>query len=127
MKVKVKSNLDRVMKNLDDIKEKSMLISSESILRYGEMAKAELREDITRKGIVDTGRLRRSVEAEYKGNYRVTVTSEAIDPNNKVDYAPFQEYGTRHITPRPYFYSTLRRFSGEFRRYLSKISRKIFR
>ena len=127
MKVKLKGNLDKVIGKLDKLSENSRILAAHTTLRYGEESKEELDKQIVRQNIIDTGRLRRSVDADYIGKNRVVVTSEAIDPRNRVDYAPFQEYGTRHITPRPYFYVTLRRVAKTLDKYVRKLSKKLLR
>ena len=127
MKVRTKSNLTSVLNKLDEIEDKMRFVAAQTVLKYGEMAKSDLKDEITRQDIIDTGRLRRSVEADYIGKNRVRVTSEAIDPRNKVDYAPFQEYGTRHIHARPYFYKTVRRVAKKLRKFIQKLAKRTIR
>lgn len=55
----------------------------------------------------DSGRLQRGITSDVKPN-KTTITSQAIDPDSRVDYAPFQEYGTRFQPGKPYFYRTAR-------------------
>ena len=46
---------------------------------------------------VDTGRLRNSILYNNTGNYSCTV-------NTTVSYAPFIEFGTRHMSAQPFLY-----------------------
>ena len=74
---------------------------------------------IKRDAPVDTGRLRREVDVEKVTNDDIIITSVAIDPESRVDYAPFQEYGTRKIRPRPYFYRNIRLMIKDLHKRLS--------
>ena len=61
----------------------------------------------------DTGRLKRKIGSKptgggVVGKYGVEVSAKAIDDHNGVDYAPFQEHGTRFIEPTPFFYKNIR-------------------
>ena len=56
---------------------------------------------------VDTGRLRREILVKVISE-AIFFQSEAIDPETKADYAPLQEYGTRHWPAQPYFYPAIR-------------------
>ena len=58
---------------------------------------------------VDTGRLRREIDYR-QSTYNVTLFSEAIDPETRIDYAPTQEFGAGRIPAHPYFYKNVRRF-----------------
>ena len=97
MKKRVKSSLDTVNKSLDRVAENSSYIVTAAVFEFGQDATTLIDQEIVRQDIIDTGRLKRNVEADYIGKNRVVVSSEAVDPVSKRDYAPFQEYGTRHI------------------------------
>ena len=51
---------------------------------------------------VDTGRLRRKIEADVRPDNEVIIESSAVDPRTGVDYAPLQEYGIG-VPERKYF------------------------
>jgi len=66
-------------------------------------AGVELQKEVVRtirvKSIVDTGRLRDSI------NYKVSGDEVAVGTN--VEYAPYHEYGTRKMAARPYMRPSL--------------------
>lgn len=51
------------------------------------------------KAPVDTGRLKRSIT---RGNPFKTANGQAISVGTNVEYAPFQELGTKFMEPHPY-------------------------
>lgn len=51
------------------------------------------------KAPADTGRLRRSIT---RGNPYTTANGQAIGVGTNLEYAPFQELGTKFMDPHPY-------------------------
>ena len=68
-------------------------------------AREELLADLIAIAPEDTGRLKSEIEIKDTGG-SIIATSEAIDPISNIDYAPLQEFGTRFIPARPFFYPT---------------------
>ena len=92
--------LQQKVKELSDFSEKELILS----LRHAaDNAVGRMKQ----KAPVLTGRLRREIEYT-KERRALTLTSEAIDPDTKIDYAPIQEHGGRNINPQPYFYQNIR-------------------
>ncbi|MCR5271995.1 MAG: HK97 gp10 family phage protein [Lachnospiraceae bacterium] len=65
----------------------------------GLQAEGYAKENITRVGAVDTGRLRNSITHAAEGD-----DTEVIGTN--VEYAPYIEYGTSKMKERPYLTNT---------------------
>ena len=75
----------------------------------------------------DTGRLRKNIEyAQTTGN-GVIIESEAIDPEDHIDYAPIQEFGGRYNRAQPYFYKNIRLFVSKLYKDLSNRIKKIIK
>ena len=72
---------------------------------------------------VDTGRLRASIHAEIVT--RDTVIQGAVGSN--VQYAGFQEFGTRYIKPRRYLGGAFDRYKDVFARAIDQIMKRLTR
>jgi len=58
------------------------------------------------KAPIDTGRLKRSIHPTIPQKVRDGVQITAVGTN--VEYAPFQEFGTKYIQPHPYLTPALK-------------------
>ena len=73
----------------------------------------------------DTGRLRREIEAIVRKDNEVVVSSEAIDPQTGIDYAPIREYGLDGYKEQPYFRHNRDIFFTRLRQRLTRLLKQI--
>lgn len=127
MKTRVKvSGLKESLDRLDKIAKESRYAAAATVVKFGDLAENLIDGEIVRQDIIDTGRLRRKVEANYTGNNKVTVTSIAEDERG-YDYAPIQEYGGRHHPARPYFKPSIIRALKIIDEFVTELFEKITR
>lgn len=117
-----RSTLTRMHKKMNALK----AVSQNELIRSMEHAAKNAVGRMKQDAPVDTGRLRR--EVEYKvTNDDIIITSEAIDPETKVDYAPIQEHGLG-VPPQPYFFKNIRwmttKLVDDISRKLAQVARK---
>lgn len=78
---------------------------------------------------VDTGRMRRSIRADYTGEVGRTVWVLYYDPavfrkDGVVYYPIFVEYGTRKMDARPTLSTTMAMIEGPYRRGMTRAMRR---
>ena len=89
MKIELRG-IDKLNKGLND------LAKLEAAKRIVKQSGAELQQKAMRNAPVDTGTLKRSIRLELKdGGMTAEVRATA-------EYAPYVEFGTRFMYPRPY-------------------------
>ena len=74
---------------------------------------------------VDTGRLRREIEAVVRKDNEVVVSSKAIDPQTGIDYAPIREYGLDGNRSQPYFRHNRDLFFTRLRQRFTRLLKQI--
>ena len=74
---------------------------------------------------VDTGRLRREIEAVVRKDNEVVVSSKAIDPQTGRDYAPVREYGLYGSRAQPYFRHNRDLFFTRLRQRFTRLLKQI--
>ena len=114
-----KKDLSKLKNKFNELHKYSLDSVENSIKHVAAQAVGRMKKEAP----VATGRLRREIGYEL-ANKRVTIFSEAIDPETRIDYAPLQEYGSRklNIPPHPFFYRNIRWFYNAL---YKDISRKI--
>ena len=118
-----KNDLHRINKKLDAViraTDRHGLI----LLKAG----AQARDEMKTLAPEDTGRLKNNIyytQDVRKGRRELTIESWALDPKTAVDYAPYQEFGTRYIRATPYFYDTARRHFWKLYDRLSDLYRTV--
>ena len=74
----------------------------------GLQAERYAKEELTRQGAVDTGRLRASVLNAIEGDDSVVI-------GTNVEYAPYIEFGTSKMAARPYLRPAAQNHSDEYK------------
>ena len=99
MKIRIEG-IDKLNKGLNDL---TKLEAAKNIVKQ---SGAELQQKAMRNAPVDTGTLKRSIKLDLKdGGMTAEVRATA-------EYAPYVEFGTRFMYPRPFMGLLLRRYSG---------------
>lgn len=123
-KIKIEGLKESISK-LKEFSKESREIVNDAVIRFGKVAESEIKREIDRQKIIDTGRLRREVNVDTRVEGVAVVTSKAFDPETKIDYAPIQEYGGRFHRERPYFYPSIIKAEDDFIDNLSSKLRKL--
>ena len=97
-----KRNLNRLLKEVETFTGDAKRI----IKHEADNAVGRMKQDAP----VDSGRLRREIEARRINKDDVIIESIAIDPATGRDYAPIQEYGLLGYKEQPYFRKNIRLF-----------------
>lgn len=87
-----------------------------------------LESEAKKEAPVDTGRLRASIGSEI---LRASGSEIVGKVGSSVEYASYQEYGTRYQPGKPYLRPTLSRFGGKvvkmFEQGIAKVLKRLFR
>ena len=133
LKLEIKANqtqLKNIEKKLEMLREYPE-DAGRVIKHTSEQAVGRMKSYATEMGAVDTGRLRRNIEWEPKGDFGANITSEAIDPTTGRDYAPTVHYGLarsgRNSVPRPYFQRGVQWLVSELNKRLREAIKKIIK
>jgi hypothetical protein len=73
--------------------------------KFGRVTANEIKNDIIRKNVIDTGALLRSINFFQVGNYLEF---------SMLDYGKFTDEGTIYIRPREYFIKTINNMADKF-------------
>ena len=124
LSVNTKKGIKTLQQRLENIKKQSALQKAYMVYSFAEDAKKRIDDRIVQKDIIDTGKLKRQVTANYDGNFRVEISSLAVNEFGN-DYAPLQEFGSRNHRPRPYFWPGIREALDTVRKLKDKIINKL--
>jgi phage gpG-like protein len=108
-----KSYSKEVKKSLSDARKVSLDL-------IGEVARASVVDVITEKGIVDTGRLRASIDHFNNGVDTVTI-------GTPVEYAITQELGNSRQKGRPYLKTGVYRIADKIQSIVSKVFKEVLK
>ena len=128
------ADLAALKKKMADLHYFSFNGVEQSVRHNGNKAVAKAKNNATRMGAVDTGRLRRNIEGKMTGtgkNTEFIIESEAFDPETGLDYAPTVHWGLarrgRNAQPRPYLQEAFRYLIHELHKDLTRRLREITR
>ena len=94
--------------------EKNFSRVPEAMMEITEDVAIEVRENIVREGVIDTGALLDSITAERRDEQTTIV-------RDGVEYGVYQEFGTSRIAARPFFTPAIENFGEIFERIFTKV------
>ena len=99
--IKFTSNVNDILRQLEKGKRNALTA-------IGSSAETHTKDNITADDLIDTGRLRNSISH--------TVDGEAAYIGTNVEYAPYLELGTQHITAHHYLKRAVTEHQDEYKK-----------
>jgi len=130
---KVTVKVEGVEKAISELK-KYQVIKRQAIKDILAEVGFKIEGDAKREVRVDTGRLRASVSTGISGKLGHSDKDKVDQPSGErgmvvvvgtnVEYAPYQEFGTRKMSGKPYLYPAYHKNEGEALKRISKVMKK---